>query len=161
MGIRHYQDWSTSDPMWIRVFPLYDYYNCSAYSFLIFVRPLWHIARNLKHAFYLVGTTEMIHINIGYYENQSKADTMLIRLSPFYAYFNLPIYYIVILSSVMKYSAYCVASRKKNRGNNRHSEVCLTLYAMLIRDFPLYGYYILSIYYFNIFYRPTPQMKNT
>ena len=59
-----------------------------------------------------------------------------------------------MLSPVMKYSAYSVVTKKKNHVNNRHSEAHSTSGPMLIRVSPLYAYYILSVYYFNIFYRP-------
>ena len=72
VSIRHYEDRSTSDPMLIRVSPLYDYYYCSVYSFCIFYRPLLTIPRDLKYVFFSVGTTELIHVNIGHYERRSK-----------------------------------------------------------------------------------------
>ena len=105
VSIPHYNHRPTSDPMLISLFPLYDYYYCSVYSFCIFYRPGLTIPRDLKYAFFSVGTTEFIHVNIGYYERRSKPAPLLIRVSPFYANFNLSVYYLVILSPVIKYSA--------------------------------------------------------
>ena len=92
-------------PMLIRVSPLYGYYNYSVYPFCIVYRPLWNNRRALKYVFFSLGTTEMIPVNFHRYEGRSKSDPMLIRVSPFYANFNLSVYYLVILSPVMKYSA--------------------------------------------------------
>ena len=52
VSIPHYNHRPTSDPMLIRLFPLYDYYYCSVYSFCIFYRPGLTIPRNLKYAFF-------------------------------------------------------------------------------------------------------------